>query len=311
MNLMINKSEIVIVNNKLYHLGIKKGEIAKNVFIVGDPARAIRVSKAFDSIDYEVSNREYLTFTGKYKGIPVSVIGTGIGTDNVEIALVEAFIAHEFDLKTGIREKNCEPMTIIRLGTSGGIQPDVIPGSLAISSYALGLDSTGIYYDQPTEDDTIKRIEKDSAEILNNAIDNSSRFKGKIFPYASKASTEVTNALIHQAKISGLEFDTGITVSSPGFYGPSSRIIDGLKNTLLDIKGNLSMLNINGLKAYNMEMESSLLFHLCAQMGYRAGTICTVISGPTESDSIIDYETAIGNTIKIGLKALVELEDSK
>ena len=307
---MINKSEIVIVNNKLYHLGIKKGEIAKNVFIVGDPARAIRVSKAFDSIDYEVSNREYLTFTGKYKGIPVSVIGTGIGTDNVEIALVEAFIAHEFDLKTGIREKNCEPMTIIRLGTSGGIQPDVIPGSLAISSYALGLDSTGIYYDQPTEDDTIKRIEKDSAEILNNAIDNSSRFKGKIFPYASKASTEVTNALIHQAKISGLEFDTGITVSSPGFYGPSSRIIDGLKNTLLDIKGNLSMLNINGLKAYNMEMESSLLFHLCAQMGYRAGTICTVISGPTESDSIIDYETAIGNTIKIGLKALVELEDS-
>jgi len=311
MNLMINKSEIVIVNNKLYHLGIKKGEIAKNVFIVGDPARAIRVSKAFDSIDYEVSNREYLTFTGKYKGIPVSVIGTGIGTDNVEIALVEAFIAHEFDLKTGIREKNCEPMTIIRLGTSGGIQPDVIPGSLAISSYALGLDSTGIYYDQPTEDDTIKRIEKDSAEILNNAIDNSSRFKGKIFPYASKASTEVTNALIHQAKISGLEFDTGITVSSPGFYGPSSRIIDGLKNTLLDIKGNLSMLNINGLKAYNMEMESSLLFHLCAQMGYRAGTICTVISGPAESDSIIDYETAIGNTIKIGLKALVELEDSK
>ena len=308
---MINKSEIVIVNNKLYHLGIKKGEIAKNVFIVGDPARAIRVSKAFDSIDYEVSNREYLTFTGKYQGIPVSVIGTGIGTDNVEIALVEAFIAHEFDLKTGIREKNCEPMTIIRLGTSGGIQPDVIPGSLAISSYALGLDSTGIYYDQPTEDDTIKRIEKDSAEILNNAIDNSSRFKGKIFPYASKASTEVTNALIHQAKISGLEFDTGITVSSPGFYGPSSRIIDGLKNTLPDIKGNLSMLNINGLKAYNMEMESSLLFHLCAQMGYRAGTICTVISGPTESDSIIDYETAIGNTIKIGLKALVELEDSK
>lgn len=308
---MINKSEIVIVNNKLYHLGIKKGEIAKNVFIVGDPARAIRVSKAFDSIDYEVSNREYLTFTGKYQGIPVSVIGTGIGTDNVEIALVEAFIAHEFDLKTGIREKNCEPMTIIRLGTSGGIQPDVIPESLAISSYALGLDSTGIYYDQPTEDDTIKRIEKDSAEILNNAIDNSSRFKGKIFPYASKASTEVTNALIHQAKISGLEFDTGITVSSPGFYGPSSRIIDGLKNTLPDIKGNLSMLNINGLKAYNMEMESSLLFHLCAQMGYRAGTICTVISGPTESDSIIDYETAIGNTIKIGLKALVELEDSK
>ena len=308
---MINKSEIVIVNNRLYHLGIKKGEIAQNVFIVGDPARAIRVSKQFDRIDCEVSNREYLTFTGVYKDIPVSVIGTGIGTDNVEIALVEAFIAHEFNLKNGTRDQNCPPMTIIRLGTSGGIQLDVTPGSLIISSYALGLDTTGIYYDQPTKDETIKRIEEDSAEILNNAIDNSSRFKGKIFPYASKASTEVTKALVNQAKISGLEFDTGITVSSPGFYGPSSRIIDGLKNTLPDIKGSLSELNINGLKAHNMEMESSLLFHLCAQMGYRAGTICTVISGPAESDSIIDYDAAIGNTINIGLNALVELNDSK
>jgi len=306
---MINKSEIVIVNNRLYHLGIKKREIAKNVFIVGDPARAVRVSKEFDSIDYEVSNREYLTFTGKYKGIPVSVVGTGIGTDNVEIALVEAFIAHEFDLKTGVREENCEPMTIIRLGTSGGIQPDVVPGSLAISSYALGLDSTGIYYDQPIEDDTIKRIENDAIEILNREIDDSSRFKGKITLYASKASDEVTNALINQARIYGVEFDTGITVSSPGFYGPSSRFIDGLNNTLADIKGSLSKLNIDGLRAHNMEMESSLLFHLCSQMEYRAGTICTVISGPTESDSIIDYELAISNTINIGLNALVELNN--
>ena len=237
------------------------------------------------------------------------MIGTGIGTDNVEIALVEAFIAHEFDLKTGVREENCEPMTIIRLGTSGGIQPDVVPGSLAISSYALGLDSTGIYYDQPIEDDTIKRIENDAIEILNREIDDSSRFKGKITLYASKASDEVTNALINQARIYGVEFDTGITVSSPGFYGPSSRFIDGLNNTLADIKGNLSKLNIDGLRAHNMEMESSLLFHLCSQMGYHAGTICTVISGPTESDSIIDYELAIGNTINIGLNALVELNN--
>ena len=85
---MIDRSEIVVVNGRLYHLGIKKGDIADNVFIVGDPARAIRVSKEFDTIKCEISNREYLTFTGTYKGIPVSVIGTGIGTDNVEIALV-------------------------------------------------------------------------------------------------------------------------------------------------------------------------------------------------------------------------------
>jgi len=307
--LLNKKSEIVIVDEKLYHLGIKKSDLAENIFIVGDPARAIRVSQEFDQIDCEISNREYLTFTGSYRGIPVSVIGTGIGTDNVEIALVEAYIAHEFDLKSAEKLQNCSPLTIIRLGTSGGVQPDVTPGSLAISSYALGLDSTGIYYEQPTEDLIVERIETEASKILNSAISKKSRFKGKITPYASKASSEVTMALINQAEAYGVEFETGITVSSPGFYGPSSRYIEGLNNTLSDIKGSLSSLNIDGLKVHNMEMESSLFFHLCSQLGYRAGTICTVISGPNDSDSIIDYEAAIGNTIRIGLNALVELND--
>lgn len=307
---MLNKkSEIVIVDEKLYHLGIKKSDLAENIFIVGDPARAIRVSQEFDQIDCEISNREYLTFTGSYRGIPVSVIGTGIGTDNVEIALVEAYIAHEFDLKSAEKLQNCSPLTIIRLGTSGGVQPDVTPGSLAISSYALGLDSTGIYYEQSAEDKIVKKIETEASKILNSAIDKKSRFKGKITPYASKASSEVTMALINQAEAYGVEFETGITVSSPGFYGPSSRYIEGLNNTLSDIKGSLSSLNIDGLKVHNMEMESSLFFHLCSQLGYRAGTICTVISRPNDSDSIIDYEAAIGNTIRIGLNALVELND--
>ena len=307
---MLNKkSEIVIVDEKLYHLGIKKSDLAENIFIVGDPARAIRVSQEFDQIDCEISNREYLTFTGSYRGIPVSVIGTGIGTDNVEIAIVEAYIAHEFDLKSAEKLQNCSPLTIIRLGTSGGVQPDVTPGSLAISSYALGLDSTGIYYEQSAEDKIVKKIETEASKILNSAIDKKSRFKGKITPYASKASSEVTMALINQADAYGVEFETGITVSSPGFYGPSSRYIEGLNNTLSDIKGSLSSLNIDGLKVHNMEMESSLFFHLCSQLGYRAGTICTVISGPNDSDSIIDYEAAIGNTIRIGLNALMELND--
>ena len=306
---MFHKSEIVIVNERLYHLGIKKTDLTENVFIVGDPARATRVSEEFDRIDSEISNREYLTYTGIYQNIPVSVIGTGIGTDNVEIALVEAFIAHEFDLKTGERFQNCSPLTIIRLGTSGGVQPDVTPGSLAISSYALGLDSTGIYYDYPIDDEMLNRIETESSEILNSAISDNSRFKGKVIPYASKASTEVTDALINQAQALNVEFATGITVSSPGFYGPSSRHIEGLNNTLPDIKGSLSKLNLDGLKVHNMEMESSLLFHLCSQLGYRAGTICTVISGPNDSDSIIDYERAIGKTIKVGLNALLELNE--
>ena len=306
----IDKSEIVIVNERLYHLGIKKGDLADNVFIVGDPARAVRVSQKFDTIDREISNREYLTFTGTYKGIDVSVIGTGIGTDNVEIALVEAYIAHEFDLKSSTRNSGCTPMTFIRLGTSGGVQPDIKPGTLAIASYALGLDSTGVYYEQAPDDEIIEKIESSAEKILTDAAANTSRFKGKIIPYASKASPEVTKALANQAKKAGSSFGVGITVSSPGFYGPSSRYIDGLKNTLPDIKGSLSKLNIDGLKVLNMEMESSLLFHLCSQMGYHAGTICTVISTSKDSDAVVNYDQAIASTIEIGLKALVELKTS-
>ena len=307
---MFDKSEIVIIDERLYHLGIKKGDLAQNIFIVGDPARAIRVSKEFDTVDREISNREYLTFTGTYKGIPVSVIGTGIGTDNVEIALVEAFIEHEFNFESKTRNTNCEPMTLIRLGTSGGVQSNITPGSQAIGSYALGLDNTGIYFEEPSNDPVIERIEESAKKILNKSIPSSSRFKGKLIPYASKASIEVTNALEKQALKHGVEYEVGITSSSPGFYGPSSRYIEGLKNTFPDIKGSLSKINIDGLRVLNMEMESSLFFHLCTQMGYRAGTICTVISGPTTSAAVIDYDKAIGDTISVGLNAMKELYES-
>ena len=307
---MFDKSEIVIIDERLYHLGIKKGDLAQNIFIVGDPARAKRVAKEFDTVDREISNREYLTLTGKYKGIPVSVIGTGIGTDNVEIALVEAFIEHEFNFESKTRNNNCEPMTLIRLGTSGGVQSDINPGSQAIGSYALGLDNTGIYFEEPSKDPIIDRIEESAEKILNKSIPSSSRFKGKLSPYASKASIEVTNALESQALKQDIEYKVGITSSSPGFYGPSSRYIEGLKNTFPDIKGSLSKIDIDGLKVLNMEMESSLFFHLCAQMGYRAGTICTVISGPTTSAAVIDYDKAIGDTISVGLNAMKELYES-
>ena len=307
---MFDKSEIVIIDERLYHLGIKKGDLAQNIFIVGDPARAKRVAEEFDTVDREISNREYLTLTGKYKGIPVSVIGTGIGTDNVEIALVEAFIEHEFNFESKTRNKYCEPMTLIRLGTSGGVQSDINPGSQAIGSYALGLDNTGIYFEEPSKDPIIDRIEESAEKILNKSILSSSRFKGKLSPYASKASIEVTNALESQALKQDIEYKVGITSSSPGFYGPSSRYIEGLKNTFPDIKGSLSKIDIDGLKVLNMEMESSLFFHLCAQMGYRAGTICTVISGPTTSAAVIDYDKAIGDTISVGLNAMKELYES-
>lgn len=304
---MTRASEIVIANDRVYHLGLRKGQIAENVFVVGDPARAVRVSRQFETIEHEISNREFITITGTYKGLPVSVIGTGIGTDNVEIALVEAFIAHEFDFESGERLPGINPMTFIRIGTSGGVQANIDAGFFAIASYALGLDNTGIYYEQPPADDVTRQIETAAAEILAAAVIDGSRFKGKFIPYASKATSQVTAALANQAAKHNADFEVGITVSSPGFYGPSSRYIAGLKNTIPDIKGELARLDIDSLRVINMEMESSLLFHLCSQLGYRAGTICPVISAPTSSDKIVDYDALVGTAITIGLDAMLEL----
>ncbi|MGI9542996.1 MAG: nucleoside phosphorylase [Cyclobacteriaceae bacterium] len=304
----MTKSEIVTINNKVYHLGLAKGELATNIFLVGDPARASKVARHFDPVTHEVKNREFVTITGTYRGLPVSVIGTGIGTDNVEIALLEAYTLHAFDFDS--KEKLSDPptLTIIRIGTSGGMQADIDPGTLGIATYALGLDSTGLFYDHPHSDDQVLAIEQAAADLLDQATPAGSRFKGKILAYASKASEEMAAELVSQAKKIQADHVTGITVSSPGFYGPSGRYIEGLKNTVPNIKHDLAELNVNGIQAINMEMESSLIFHIAHQLGYRAGTICPIISNPYKSTAIVDYDACVKQAIEIGLAAMTELK---
>lgn len=300
-------SEIVVVDGKVLHLGLAKGQLAENIFLVGDPARAIRVSKRFDSISCEVRNREYVTLTGRYKGMPITVTGTGIGVDNVEIALVEAYATHAFDFDTGELDSSARPLKFIRIGTSAGCQDDIEPGTLTISRYGLGLDNAGLYYDHPVVDDVIPEIERQAFEILTAATPADARFRGKILPYASKASPQVVAALTNQAQRLGTEHVVGITSATPGFYGPSSRYIEGLANTVPEIKTQLSALNVQGHRVVNMEMESSLLFHLAGHLGCQVGTICPVISKPTASTAILDYSASVEKAIDVGLAAMCEL----
>lgn len=301
------ESEIVVVDGKVLHLGLAKGELAENVFLVGDPARALRVAKRFEDIHCEIRNREYVTITGNYRGLSVSVIGTGIGVDNVEIAMVEAYAVHAFDFNSRERDIATKPLKFIRIGTSAGCQSDIEPGTLAISSYGLGLDNAGLYYDHPEADSLIAEMERQAHEILTAATPNAARFRGKIIPYASKASAEVVAALSNQAHRLEVDHVVGITAATPGFYGPSSRIIDGLMNTIPAIKSELSAVDVNGHRVVNMEMESSLIFHLASHLGCPAGTICPVISKPTASTAILDYSPSVEKAIDVGLAAMCEL----
>ena len=297
-------SEIVVMNGKVLHLGLAKGQLAANVFLVGDPARAGLVANRFDATTSEVRNREYVTLTGSYRGMPVSVIGTGIGVDNVEIALVEAYSVHAFDFASKEHKPGLPPLKIIRIGTSAGVQDDVEPGTLAISTYGLGLDNAGLYYDHPPADEIVTAIER---QIIADATPARARFREKIIPYASKASPAVVTALQQQAAGLGLDSVSGITAATPGFYGPSSRYIEGLVNTVSAIKTRLAALTVDEHRVVNMEMESSLLFHLAGHLGFMVGTVCPIISKPAASTAILDYGASIENAIGVALGAMCRL----
>jgi len=313
----IKDSELFVSDGKIYHLGLRPDQLTKNIFVVGDPARADKVAAYFDTIEHAMSNREYVTRTGTYENMPVTVIATGIGTDNNEIALIEAFALNEFDLETRVRKENNEPLTVIRIGTSGGPQADIEPGTLAISSYALGLDNTGMFYDYKTLDSQCKKIEDLAYDLITRATPDGRRFKGRIYPYASRASSKVVDALVNNVKGA---YAVGITASASGFFAPQGRQLPGLDITIPKLQEHLATINIErylgdkfgpvikeSLKVINFEMESSLLFHLAGQMGYRCGTICPIIANRPAGTFLADYSEAVDRAIRTGLDAMLEL----
>lgn len=297
------------MDGRVYHLGLRPFELAENLFVVGDPARAYTVASRFDRVDHEVKHREFVTLTGSHRGLPVSVMGTGIGPDNVEIALVEAWALLTLDLATGLRRpasgpEAARPLTVLRIGTSGGTREDLAVGTLVISSYAIGLDSTGLYYEGPAADETVTALEHAARRAIENGIRPGSRFASAFAPYASRATPALVAALERQAAASGARFVTGATVTAPGFFGPSGRYLDGVTNTVHDVKARLGRIEARGVQVFNMEMESSLLFHLGAILGIRTGTICPTISNPAGHGAVRDPAPLVAQAIDIALAAM-------
>lgn len=299
-------------DGRVYHLGLRPDELAPSLFVVGDPARAYTVASRFARVDHEVKHREYVTLTGEHAGLPVSVIGTGIGPDNVEIALVEAWALATLDLATGLRRPAAgsaaaRPLTVLRIGTSGGTRDDVPAGTLVVSSYAIGLDSTGLYYDAPPADETVKALEQAARRAIDAGVRPGSRFAGAFRPYASRADPGLVRALERAAAGAGVPVVTGATVTSPGFFGPSGRHLDGVTSTVADVKRRLGRIEVDGVRVLNMEMESSLLFHLAAPLGIRAGTICPTISAPSSHGTVLDPAPLVAQAIDVALAAMHDL----
>ncbi len=299
-------SDIVLTGGRAYHLRIAPHEVASRIFLVGDPARAFRVAARFDAVEHDIRHREFVTLTGRLDDLPMTVIGTGIGTDNVEIALLEAWAVRGFDLDTRQRLPDAKPLTVIRVGTSGGVQRDITAGTLCISTRALGLDGTGPFFDVAPPDRASRRWERAAKRAIDAATPAGRRFRGRLRPYATAANSQVIAALRDHAARSPRPFVLGVTVSVSAFYG-AGRAIDGLVSTVPAFKDCFVDLEVDGERVLNFEMESSLLFLLAQALGWRAGTICPVIGAPGRQGEVIDYEAAVEDAIDIAVAAMVDL----
>ncbi|MBU2650539.1 MAG: nucleoside phosphorylase [Bacteroidetes bacterium] len=272
-------SELILnPDGSVYHLGLVRDQAAETILLVGDPGRVAVVSSMFDRVETIVEKREFLTHTGWIGDKRISVISTGIGTDNIDIVVNELDILFNADLSSGKRRQDPVSLKLIRLGTSGGIVPSIPLGTAVISRYSIGLDNLIFFY---RENVSLKDPELD--RLFEHSLPS-------VHPYLVEGS----ETLISLLKPAGI---LGTTITAPGFYAPQGRnlMIEPYCKNLLEILGSYSYKGINVL---NMEMESSALYALAGLMGHEAVTVCSVLANRNTGVYIEDPEKVIKRMIE-------------
>jgi uridine phosphorylase len=246
-DLILNK------DGSVYHINLLPGDVADTVITVGDPDRVAQVSKYFDRIEIKKGKREYITHTGYIGKKRLTVISTGIGTGNIDIVLNELDALVNIDLKTMLPKPKPSYLDIIRIGTSGAIQPDIPIDSLLISSAAFGLDSIMNYYEQ--------NLTREEQEFL---LQFASVFKAehKINPYLAIANKELLEAYAGNIR-------QGITITAPGFYAPQGRTLR-VEQKIPSLMSLIQNFNASRKKITNLEMETAGIYGLAACLGHKA-----------------------------------------
>lgn len=263
MKIRIPESELVLnKDGSVYHLMLKPEHIADNIIVVGDQDRVNRISRYFDRIEYKIQNREFITHTGWFSGKRITAISTGIGPDNIDIVMNELDAAVNIDLQERSVKDALKSLNIIRIGTSGSLQPDIPVDSTIISCYGIGIDGLLHYYEnRPTNEEK---------EIASSFISHC-KFPEKFNrPYAVKGS-EILFDIMKEGMYEG------ITITAHGFYGPQGRALR-LAPYYKEINDKLSSYSYNGLRITNYEMETSALYGLGKLMGHNCCTVCAVIA---------------------------------
>ena len=286
---MISDTELILTDDKkIYHLNLSKDQIADDIILVGDPDRVTLISNKFDAIEHKVSNREFVTHTGQLNGKRISVISTGIGTDNIDIVINELDALINIDFKTRTINSDKKSLNLIRLGTSGALQKDIAVDSFLVSSCGLGFDNLAHFY----ADNKILNQEM-SVQYLKHA----NWPKNLSEPYFVKASVELRNQFS--------DLRQGITATAPGFYGPQGRSLR-LAAKIPNLNEQLNEFNHNGLKITNFEMETSALYALSGMLGHNACTVCAIIANRFKGEYSKDYKLTVDKLIQVVLTRLAE-----
>ena len=288
----ITESELIINDDgSAFHIHLKPEELADKVILVGDPGRVDMVGEFLEEKEFRHASREFVSITGKYRGSRITVLSTGIGTDNIDIVLTELDSLANVDFKTREVRPEHRCLTILRIGTTGAIQPDIPLGSFIFSEISVGCDGLLNWY---ADRDKVNIPEMEEAFKKHTHWD--SRLSS---PYFVKAGQRLIDAF-RDCTVKG------VTISAQGFYGPQGRVVR-LPLAMPDMLETFESFRFGEYRITNFEMESSAVAGLAAHLGHEAGTVCCAIANRYLKDSNTNYKPRVRQLVELALGKMAEL----
>lgn len=278
----IPSSELLITNDgAVYHLNLKPENISDKIIVVGDPDRVNRIAKFFDSVEFDITHREFHTIGGLYKGKRITAMSTGISSDNVDILMTELDALINVDFQTREIKKDLKSLDIVRLGSCGALQDDINIGDFILSRYSMGLDGMVNFY---------AGTEKFRFPDIEEAFMKHVEWRKELpRPCVVKSSKELADKFIDFTY-------EGFTACAGGFFAPQGRVVR-LQPLLDNFAERTSNFEYNGLKVTNFEMEGAAVISMAHLLGHRATTICLAIAHRLKKDANMDYNRRMDELI--------------
>ena len=289
-NKIIAPSELIInPDGSVFHLHLRPEQLTDRIILVGDPARVDMVAEFFDSRTFEVQSREFHTIGGTYKGKPIMCLSHGIGPDNIDIVINELDALANIDFTTREVKKEKRRLTMVRIGTSGALQPELILGTPVIAEYSVGFDGVLNYYAGRND-----VADLDMERAFCDAVGWNPLWAK---PYFVKADEELVNQIGRDDMV------RGCTISAVGFYGPQGRELR-LPLANPDLNARIEQFSYHGRPVTNYEMESAPLQGLGRLMGHRCMTVCSIIANRMAHEATPNYKSAVRDLVETVLERI-------